>query len=370
MKSVEGFLGILLDLHADVTPDQLELPAEVNFSIRQAVRQEIPLYCVMRAVWIAQESIVDNSPAALRSDRPIRQLPTRVPLLTATISNCAGRLSDDIARLYLAEVAMTKGEQSVARTRIVTDLLADVPVDHRDVERVLGFDVSHHHLAIVLWAASGSNVTTRELNRFAGEMARVLGGRWPLILPATSTTAWIWTGWPMVPEPGLVRTARETLSPPEGVRAAVGPLCPGPSGFRRSHFGARAAERMAAGWTGSWLFEYEEIAVVSLLMNDPQQAAWFVEETLGELGRPGRWVAELRETLRIYLAFGRSRARAAERLHIARNTVAYRVEKATRMLDRPITEDPLKVRLALEISRVLPRLAGEAEPDSVPERPD
>jgi DNA-binding PucR family transcriptional regulator len=74
--------------------------------------------------------------------------------------------------------------------------------------------------------------------------------------------------------------------------------------------------------------------------------------------------------LRIYLAFGRSRARAAERLHIARNTVAYRVEKATRMLDRPITEDPLKVRLALEISRVLPRLAGEAEPDSVPERPD
>jgi hypothetical protein len=47
------------------------------------------------------------------------------------------------------------------------------------------------------------------------------------------------------------------------------------------------------------------------------------------------------------------------------------IQKArTRMLDRPITEDPLKVRLALEISRVLPRLAGEAEPDSVPERPD
>jgi DNA-binding PucR family transcriptional regulator len=60
----------------------------------------------------------------------------------------------------------------------------------------------------------------------------------------------------------------------------------------------------------------------------------------------------LRETLRLYLAGGRSRQQVAAAMYINRNTVAYRVQKASQLLGRPIEEDAFEVRLALEIARV------------------
>jgi DNA-binding PucR family transcriptional regulator len=117
----------------------------------------------------------------------------------------------------------------------------------------------------------------------------------------------------------------------------------------------RARPRVARGRdpSTSWIDEYADVAVVALLTNDPEQARWFVEETLGSLAQSGPGFDELRETLRVYLAFGRSRVRAAKTLHVARNTVAYRVEKAAKLLGRPIDEDPVKLRLALEITQAL-----------------
>jgi len=106
---------------------------------------------------------------------------------------------------------------------------------------------------------------------------------------------------------------KSRLTPPPGVRASMGPVAAGVTGFQRSHLGAQAAARVAAttGELGnSWYFNYADLAVVSLATCDPQQARWFVEETLGALGQPGPRRAELRETLRVYLAFGRSRLRA------------------------------------------------------------
>ena len=135
---------------------------------------------------------------------------------------------------------------------------------------------------------------------------------------------------------------------------SVGPVACRPGRFPGSHVGAQAAEKAAGDWYTSWICDYADVVVVSLLADDRLHARWFVEETLGALGQPGRRFAELRETLRVYLAFGRSRARAAECLHIARNTVAYRVEKAVGLLGRPIYGDYLHVRLALEITRVIP----------------
>jgi DNA-binding PucR family transcriptional regulator len=132
----------------------------------------------------------------------------------------------------------------------------------------------------------------------------------------------------------------------------------GVEGFRRSHLRAQEAERLMRQWSSSWLCDYDEIAVVSLLIKDPQEARWVVQETLGDLYNADPWLAELRETLRLYLAFGRSRARVAEEIHVSRNTVAYRVQKVSKLLKRAIDEDPLRLRLALEIARVLPVESG------------
>ena len=97
---------------------------------------------------------------------------------------------------------------------------------------------------------------------------------------------------------------------------------------------------------------YSELSPVSLLTADHEQAQWFVEDVLGELGRNEAWCATLRETLRLYLARGRSRQQVAAAMYINRNTVAYRVEKAAQLIGRPIDEDTFDLRLALEIARI------------------
>jgi DNA-binding PucR family transcriptional regulator len=78
-----------------------------------------------------------------------------------------------------------------------------------------------------------------------------------------------------------------------------------------------------------------------------------MREVLGPLAVPGPKTAEIRETLRLYLAHGRSRALAAEELFVAPNTVAYRVKRAEELMGRPLPQDHLPVRLALEISRII-----------------
>lgn len=54
-----------------------------------------------------------------------------------------------------------------------------------------------------------------------------------------------------------------------------------------------------------------------------------------------------------YLDCGRSLARAGERLHVARNTVAYRVKKAERILGRELHEQRLELECALRLTECL-----------------
>lgn len=101
-----------------------------------------------------------------------------------------------------------------------------------------------------------------------------------------------------------------------------------------------------------WFRDYRDVALMSLVMADTEQAQCFVRETLGALADPDPGVAEMRETLRTYLAYGRSRIHAANQLHVARNTVAYRVAKAVRLLGRVLERDEVNVRIALEIAHL------------------
>jgi DNA-binding PucR family transcriptional regulator len=81
----------------------------------------------------------------------------------------------------------------------------------------------------------------------------------------------------------------------------------------------------------------------------PNKAQWYCEDVLGRLLTDNDRTRELRETLRIYLHCERSPQSAAERLHIARNTVTYRVHRAEELLGHPIS-DPMELLLALEIA--------------------
>lgn len=135
--------------------------------------------------------------------------------------------------------------------------------------------------------------------------------------------------------------------------AALGPVGYGVEGFRRSHRGARESQRVPDfGHTGR-LCDYADVSTAALLTADVEHARWFAARVLGGLGADDPRVRELRETLRVYLAEGRSPQGAAERLFVARNTVTYRVRRAVELLGRPLEQDALELRMALEIVRLL-----------------
>jgi DNA-binding PucR family transcriptional regulator len=95
---------------------------------------------------------------------------------------------------------------------------------------------------------------------------------------------------------------------------------------------------------------YDEVALISLSSTDSERAAWFVTEELGALAAPDRATADLRATLLAYLDRGSSFVRAAEALHVHRNTVVYRLRRAEELLGRTAAERTLETHLALRLA--------------------
>jgi DNA-binding PucR family transcriptional regulator len=137
-----------------------------------------------------------------------------------------------------------------------------------------------------------------------------------------------------------------------GLSVALGSAAAGEAGFRDSHLAAREAQRIGRALGEPGVHLYADVEVLALLTASPERAARYMRQTLGALAGTDAKMAELRETLRLYLSYGRSRAQAAEKLFVAPNTVAYRVKRAEELLGSPLPEDHLPLRLALEIARV------------------
>jgi DNA-binding PucR family transcriptional regulator len=103
-------------------------------------------------------------------------------------------------------------------------------------------------------------------------------------------------------------------------------MATGVDGFRHSHHeAAQAAELVRySALVPDAVTWYADVELAVLLSRDLTLARAFVARELGPLAVNTKAAAELRETVAAYLACDRSLARAAEILHVARNTVAYR----------------------------------------------
>ncbi|MGV9563490.1 PucR family transcriptional regulator [Streptomyces sp. NPDC003480] len=257
-----------------------------------------------------------------------------------------------MAEKYFAERDRWRRSDEAGRRAVIDDLLAGRPVDQEAAARRLRYDPSHTHVATVLWhdGTATPAPTAERLHHAASAVARALEAVGTLIIPAHGKSVWAWFVVPGETAEGHTRHIR-SLPEQAGIRAALGPPAPGPHGMRRSHLGALQAQRMAGHGTRSWLCDYRDIRLAALLTADLEHARWFVQEVLGPLASVGARLHELRETQRVYLAEERSLRTAAELLHVARNTVIYRVKRAEELLPTTTTADSsLELRAALEIA--------------------
>jgi DNA-binding PucR family transcriptional regulator len=166
-----------------------------------------------------------------------------------------------------------------------------------------------------------------------------------LVVPVGSQTVWAWGA--IAPD---AQCGHHTALPEFGdTFVVVGQLHSGLDGFRRSHFEARAVERLVRmnanrGRTPS---AYEDLDLEVLLLSDTDAAMQFVARHLGPLAADNARMADLRSTLRCYLEMDHSLSKVASSEHISRNTVTYRVRRALDLCGHPPGTSTTKLRAAL-----------------------
>ena len=101
---------------------------------------------------------------------------------------------------------------------------------------------------------------------------------------------------------------------------------------------------------------YLDIAVRALATADVDQARAFVARELGPLASRDETNRRLAATVRTYLDENGSRGRAARRLNVHENTVAYRLRQPEEILGRSVDKRTLELRVALAVAD----LVGEA----------
>jgi len=256
------------------------------------------------------------------------------------------RMAAEYARAHEAWLT-----SSVAlRMEIVEGLLQGNAVPMERATRVLGYDLNRWHLAVVVWTGAAMPAEPTQLRAAAAETLSAAGCVSTLILPVGVQRVWAWGSRTSQPPESVV----PTMPPPVGVRIAIGLAGAGVEGFRSSHLQAADAARVGALSThDAWSFRYQDLDLVAMLSTDLPAACEFVTRELGDLAGSSDSVATVRHTLKCYLDRDRSLAATAADLHVARNTVAYRVQRAEQLRGKPVADRRLQLHAALTLAEEL-----------------
>jgi PucR C-terminal helix-turn-helix domain/GGDEF-like domain len=232
------------------------------------------------------------------------------------------------------------------RLETATLIIEGAPISEEVARSRLGYALSGWHTAVVL-SSSSADHEQGLLEATGRSLALRAGLRPPLILSASATTTWVWLGSDRPLEPDMLRGAMDEAAP--GVHGSAGSSRTKMTGFRLSHREAVATRRIAErSGTGEQFTAYNDVRFAVLASQDDEAAEQFVADTLGQLA--GADIV-LREALRIFLQEDANTARTAVRLFTHRNTVLNRIERAERLLPRPLAGRRLHVALALELQR-------------------
>jgi len=268
--------------------------------------------------------------------------------ISADLFDAVDTLSSVITSEFSVEHSRGSAGSAAERAELVLRVLDGEDVDPATAVRRLHYDLSLHHLALVLWSPAPGAGTGRELERCATRVLADAGCSSSLVVPAGPGRVWAWggraSGPPAAPSPDATAVHIAAGLPAEGV-----------AGFRRSHAQATTAERVGTTGVGrpDALHDYGALELVALLAADLPAATEFVVRELDALAAQDESTAALRDTVRCYLDSDRSVSATAAELHIAKNTVVYRMKKAEQLRGKPLRQDRLRLHAALHLANEL-----------------
>ncbi len=331
-------------------PGRIGVTEEALEGDRDFVRRGVSLDQVLRGIQLGHSlmarALLDA--AATEVAEPMRALEMKrtSELLFEYIRDFTASMATE----YLTERDRWVTSAAAERAELVTAILDGKPVSTSQASATLGYPLERQHLAIILWQEPGTPGVPTDLQRAATRLLLDSGCSSTLVVPYGAASVWVWASWRSRNTP---MPAFET--PPEpGINVAVGTMAHGVSGFRQSHLEAdQTAELMRSSTTTGAVTKYADVELVVLLSRDAELARNFVLRELGELAVDTPAAHELRETVVAYLACDRSLAKAAELLHVARNTVAYRVKKVESLIGRDLRDRKLELESALRLAQRL-----------------
>lgn len=350
--------AILRGLQDGVDVELLPLPAAAAEWARSMVRRGVDLAAVLRAYRLGHAALWSRLQAAVHEWTDVHVDVRAVALERSSEYMFAyiDHASAAVAQEFAAERERWVRSAAAVRAEVAQRLLSGEEVDVDGCSRSLGYELRRHHVALLLWVDAPAGEAPGPIEACATRLAKAVGARDPLLIPAGKGVLWAWLGShePIDPD------ALEVLGPKDvrsGVRVAVGECSQGPQGFVTSHADAQQARRIAiiSERPAGTVIRYRSIALASLLCADRERATRFVADELGRLAARDDATTRLRSTLAIYLDEGASHVRAARRLHIHQNTVAYRVHRAEELLGRPVGQRRRELEAALLASRILHR---------------
>jgi DNA-binding PucR family transcriptional regulator len=337
--------GTAVSVDVDVPPEALDAARTVA---RRGIEFDVIIQSYRRGTNVAWRRWLAMAARVLP---PGPELVEFLEISSRLVFDYADRVLGRVLEEAHRERERVLGGALARRTETIRLILDGAPIESRRGSERLGYDLSRRHTALVLWAEPPGDVQGA-LESAATLLARAAGVHRPLTLPAGTSTLWAWLGTDSDLRLGALRDAIADAQP--NIRVAVGPTKSGITGFRRSHDGALAVQRMLAGNSdGERLALYHELEVTALAAQDLDRAAEFVATALGPLSADTPSAARLRETLRVFLDEANNAPQAAARLHTHRNTVLQRVARATELLGYSPAERRLALELALELAHYL-----------------
>ncbi|WP_370287737.1 PucR family transcriptional regulator [Nocardioides sp.] len=359
--SIEGDLdSLVLLLRDDLPLSELTPPDAALTYAHTFAHRGIGSAPLIRAYRLGQQLVVRWGLARLADQLGEAAAFEAGAWFTDLVFSYVDRISEGIVDAYEAERERWLADRTTRRADTLDELLSGRTADARRAEAALGYRLHQHHVAVLAWVPPRHPSPQLHLTETLDSLARRLhlpGSPLTHVVDREVCWGWLPLGSTESPEvlPGLPGLAG-WRAPHADTRIALGRSASGPEGFRRSHEEARLAHQVAvlAGEAPAVVgFDDAEVRAAALLATDLDQTRALVHRALGRLAAPADAAARLRETLRVFLAEQGSYVAAGERLHLHKNTIKYRVDRALAERGRDLGADRLEVELALIACRWL-----------------
>jgi DNA-binding PucR family transcriptional regulator len=353
--SIESNLETLAHITRYSLPvDEVSSTLEAEEYARRLAQRGISSTVLVRAYRLGQQLVLDWVFGELARDEPDAQVAFAASRqFTDLTFKYVDLISEQVVVAYETERERWLAHRSTVRAAMVTELLAGENIDAGTAEQALGYRLRQHHLGAVLWGAD-----VRVLEKTLGSLGKALGASGQLLFfPRDRSTGWGWL--PLGREAAGIDldAAAAELGAQESLRIALGSPGPGLTGFRVTHLEAVRAQQvaLAAQATAPPITSYvdPEVRTAAMLTSDLEAARRLVAKSLGGLAADTEGAERLRETLLTFLSEKGSYTATAERVHLHKNTVRYRVDRAVEERGRPLDDERLELELALVAARWL-----------------